>query len=162
MALTLKALNEDGTIDHNSTEPYNASEPLKRDYFTRKNDILLRLSAPYTVAIIMDGDENLLVSAHFSIIRAEPNRINSNYLHWWLTQNRKRFYKEASGGSMMGTISSGYIGQMEISLPSIAEQSIIGSIIQLSYREQRLLALLTVKKKLLIDGVLRNCVTPKE
>jgi restriction endonuclease S subunit len=161
-ALTLKALPENGMIDRDATEPYNAAVALKRDYFTRKGDVLLRLSAPYTATLILEGDKDLLVSAHFTIIRAKPKQLDPNYLHWWLAQNRKRFYKAASGGSMMGTISTGYVGQMEILLPPIAEQINIGNLIQLAYREQQLLVLLAKKKKQLVDGALRQYVSPKE
>jgi restriction endonuclease S subunit len=162
MTLTLKALTGNGMIDRNATEPYNAAVALKEDYFTHKGDILLRLSAPYTATIILEDSENLLVSAHFSIIRAKRSQLDPNYLHWWLIQNRKRFYKAASGGSMMGTISSGYVGQMEISLPPITAQINIGNLIQLTYREQQLLALLAEKKKRLVDSALRRYVSQKE
>jgi restriction endonuclease S subunit len=161
-ALTLKALTENGVIDLDATEPYNAVVTLKRDYFTHKGDILLRLSAPYTVTLILENEEDLLVSAHFSIIRVNRGQLDPDYLHWWLTRNRKRFYKAASGASMMGTISSGYVGQMDILLPPIAEQRNIGNLVQLVYREQQLLSLLAQKKKQLIDSALCSYTARKE
>ena len=153
-ALTLKALTESGEIDLDATEPYYAAVTLKREYFTHKGDILLRLNAPYTSALISKEDEDLLISSHFTIIRANQRIINPYFLHWWLTQNRKRFYRQASGGTMMGTISSGYVSKMEIILPSIDEQANIGTLIQLAYREQQLLTLLAEKKKQLINSAL--------
>jgi restriction endonuclease S subunit len=161
VALTLKALTENSMIDHEATEPYSTTVPLKREYFTYSGDILLRLSTPYTAALITKDDEDLLVSSHFTIIRAKQGQLDSRYLYWWLTQNRKRFYKAASGGTMMGTISSGYVGEMEIALPPITEQKNIGSLIQLANREQQLLALLAEKKKQLIDSTLRGYIARK-
>jgi restriction endonuclease S subunit len=159
--LTLKALTESGMINRDATEPYNAAVALKRDYFTNRGDILLRLSAPYTAALILENDEDLLVAAHFSIIRVKRGQLDPNYLHWWLTQNRKRFYRAASGGSMMGTISSGHIAQMAIMPPPIAEQKNIGNLIQLAYREQQLLTMLAEKKKQLVDGALCGYTSQK-
>lgn len=161
MALTLKALAESGMIDHEATEPYSAATALKREYFTHTGDVLLRLSAPYTAVLVTKYDENLLVSSHFTIIRVNQNHLDPYYLHWWLTQSRKRFYKAASGGTMMGTISAGYVGELEITLPPIAEQKNIGSLIQLAYREQQLLSQLAEQKKLLIDSTLRGYTARK-
>jgi len=155
-ALTLKALRDSGEIDMNATEPYYAAVELKREYFTHEGDVLLRLSAPYTSALILKENENLLISSHFAIIRVNQRRIDPCFLHWWLTQNRKRFYRHASGGTMMGTISSGYVSEMEIILPSIGEQANIGTFIQLAYREQRLIALLAEEKKQLVNSALRK------
>jgi hypothetical protein len=161
-ALTLKALPESGMIDHKATESYSAVVALKPAYFTHNGDVLLRLSAPYTATLIAEDNEDLLVSSHFTIVRVNQKHINPSYLYWWLTQNRKRFYKVASGGTMMGTISSGYVGQMEIALPPIAEQLNIGNLIQLAYHEQQLLALLAEKRKTLLDSALRSYTIQKQ
>jgi restriction endonuclease S subunit len=152
--MTLKALTGDGAIDRNATEPYNAVIELKREYFTQKDDVLLRLIAPYTAAIISEGNQDLLISSHFIIIRVKREYLDPYYLKWWLSQNRGRFYNAASG--IMGTISSGYVGEMEIVLPPISKQMNIGNLIRLAYREQQLLALLAEKKKQLINNILRG------
>lgn len=154
IALTLKAQTADGTIDHNSTEKYFATELLKQDYFTRVGDVLLRLSAPYTATCITDENKNLLVSAHFTIIRVEGDEIDPAYLKWWLTQNRKRFYQAASGVAIMGTISSGYVAEMKFSPPPIQQQRQAGQLLLLAQREQQLLDKLTDKKKILINALL--------
>lgn len=160
-ALTLKAVAESGTIIHDETEPYNAAVALKQEFFTHKGDVLLRLSAPYTAVLISDNDAGLLITSHFAIIRAFKKIVDPYYLHWWLTQNRKLFYKVASGGTMMGTISSGYVGEMEIILPSIDEQVNIGYLLQLTYREQKLLLLLAEKKKQIVNSILHYYIEQK-
>ncbi|MDR2682193.1 MAG: hypothetical protein LBB29_04075 [Holosporaceae bacterium] len=137
-------------------EPYNAFEPLKDEYFTRDNDILLRLSAPYTVALITECFIGLLISSHFAIIRAESKQVDSRFLYWWLLQNRQKFHKMASGGTMMGTISSGYIRKMLFTPPPIELQRKIGILFQLANREQRLLLRFAEVKKRLISGLLQN------
>jgi hypothetical protein len=159
-ALTLKALTEDGWIDREMTEPYDAATILKREYFTHEGDILLRLSAPYTAVLILKENEDLLVSSHFAIIRANGRRVAPYYLHWWLSQGRKRFYKQASGASMMGTISSGYISDMDFMPPQIDVQRQMGKLLQLSYREQELLDQLRTKKAMLVNAALNQIIKP--
>jgi len=159
-ALSLKDVAEDGQILLTGIENYSAVEPLKEEYFTREGDVLLRLSAPYTAVIITKKESGLLVPSHFAIIRTKK-MVDPRYLRWWLAKKRKWFYKVASGGTMMGTISSGYVAQMPFEPPPLEKQRKIGEIFELINREQQLHTLLMVKKKRLIDEVLLNFVNEK-
>jgi restriction endonuclease S subunit len=158
-ALNLKSVSYDGLIAMDMLEPYYATERLKREYLTRERDILIRLSVPYTAVWVGEGNIDLLVPAHFAIIRVKPRLIDSYYLHWWLTQKRQIFYKMASGGTMMGTISSGYISDMRIDPPPLEQQRLIGEYLRLAKREQELLTALTNKKQLLTDAVAHQIET---
>jgi restriction endonuclease S subunit len=106
--------------------------------------------------LITERFTELLVSSHFAIIRIENKQIDPHFLYWWLLQNRRKFYKMASGGTMMGTISSGYIRKMTFSPPSIELQQKMGNLLQLANREQRLLSRFAEAKKRLINGLLQN------
>ena len=154
-AISLKNLTEDGQILLAEVTNYCASSMLKGEYFTHNGDVLLRLSVPYTAVIISEKEAGLLVPAHFAIIR--PGKmLDSRYLHWWLMKNRKQFYMIASGATMMGTISSGYIAEMPFDPPVFEKQQKIGDLLSLASREQQLLSLLEVKKKQLIDAVIKS------
>ena len=156
-ALSLKNVTEDGQILLAEVENYCASEALKEEYFTHGDDVLLRLSAPYTAVLITEKEAGLLLPSHFAIIRTDKT-VDSRYLYWWLTKNKKRFYKIASGGAMMGTISSGYIAEMTFEPPSMKQQQKIGYLLRLANREQQLLYLLRIKKKQLIDTTLKKFI----
>jgi restriction endonuclease S subunit len=136
-------------------ENYYASEVLKGEYFTRNGDVLLRLSAPYTASLITEKETGLLVPAHFAIIRP-LKMLDSSYLHWWLMKNRKQFYMIASGATMMGTISSGYIAEIPFDPPAFEKQRKIGELLRLASHEQQLLSLLGAKKKQLIDAAIKS------
>ncbi|MCL2254577.1 MAG: restriction endonuclease subunit S [Lachnospiraceae bacterium] len=152
-ALSLKAFNDDGTINLEVAEPFCTTEPLKPEYFTRVGDVLIRLSAPYTAAVITEEYQNLLVSQHFSILRCTDGMINPQFLRWWLSNNRKRFYKSASGSTFLGTISTGYIGDLEFSPPSLEKQQAVGELLELAAREKELLLQLSVSKEKLINAI---------
>ena len=160
-ALSLKNVTTDGQILLADVEDYFASEALKREYFTRNGDVLLRLSAPYTAILITKEEADLLIPAHFAIIRTNK-AVDYRYLHWWLMKNRKRFYQMASGGTMMGTISSGYIADMPFEPPPIERQRQVARLLELSYREQQLLSALSEKKKQLTDATLIKIISEKE
>jgi len=156
-AISLKNVTEDGQILLTGIENYSAVEALKEEYFTKNGDILLRLSAPYTAAVVTEKEIDLLVPSHFAIIRTKE-MIDPNYLCWWFSKKRKWFNKVASGGAMMGTISSGYVAQMQFEPPPLDKQRIIGHMFELVNREQQLLLLLAKKKKQLVDEALINFV----
>jgi len=159
-SLSLKDITENGQVLLTEIENYSAFEALKEDYFTKEDDVLLRLSAPYTAVFITGKEAGLLIPSHFAIIRAKEE-VDPRYLRWWLEKNRKWFFKMASGGTTMGTISSGYVSQMPFDPPPLEKQRIIGELFELANREQRLLFLLALKKKQLIDKVLINFVNEK-
>jgi restriction endonuclease S subunit len=154
-AISLRNIVEGGYLLSEDVEIYQASEALKGEYFTHVGDILMRLSAPYTSALISENEKGLLVPSHFAIIRVNKDVIPA-YLHWWLMENRKRFYKVASGTSMMGTISSGYIADMPFAPPPHEIQKQIGELLSLANQEQKLLTTLAEKKKLLINTMLKS------
>jgi len=154
-ALSLKNVTEDGQILLTGIENYFAVETLKEEYFTKNGDVLLRLSAPYTAAVVTEKEINLLVPSHFAIIRTNE-MVDPRYLCWWLLKKRNWFYKAASGGTMMGTISSGYVARMQFEPPPLDKQRIIGHMFELVNKEQQLLLLLAKKKKQFVDEALIN------
>ena len=154
-ALSLKNVPEDGKILLCDIEDFFAGEVLKKEYFTCEGDVLLRLSAPYSAVLITEREVDLLIPAHFAIIRTYDS-LDPRYLCWWLTKNKKRFYQIASGGTMMGTISSGYIANMPFTPPPIEKQRQVARLLELSNREQQLLSALAKKKKLLVDAILNK------
>jgi len=152
-ALSLKNITEDGQILLTDIENYSTAEQLKEVYFTHSGDVLLRLSAPYTAVVITEKETNLVIPSHFAILRIKE-KVDPRYLRWFLEKKRCYFYKIASGGTMMGTISSGYVAQMPFEPPPLERQLKIGELFELLNREQRLLSLLAIKKKQLIDAAL--------
>jgi len=160
-ALSLKNVTDDGQILLSGLENYYTSETLKKEYFTRYGDVLLRLSAPYTTVLVTDEYANLLVPAHFAIIRAKKT-LAPHYLYWWLTKSKKRFYQMASGGTMMGTISSGYVADMPFEPPLIERQRQMAKLLELAKREQQLLSELSKRKKRLSDAILAKIANENE
>ena len=158
-ALSLKNVTEEGSIIKDEIEKFSSVEKLKAEYFTRKSDILLKLSAPYSVVLIKD-ETGLLIPSHFAIIRTN-NEVEPSYLHWWLCKNRNLFYQMASGGTIMGTISVGYVSEISIVLPPHKKKKALSDLIELSAREQALLTALAEKKQRLTDAIVKKHLREK-
>ena len=148
--LNLRCIANEGYIDKNYIEPYELSEELKDDYLTRMGDILIRLSAPYTAVLINKPELcGIVVPSHFAIIRVDERYALPGYVSWVLRREKNKItmMQNSSGSTAFGTISSGLISSLPITLLPLHEQQIIGELLCLSEREQELLQKLSEEKK---------------
>ena len=148
--LNLKCIANEGYIDKDYIEPYELSEELKDDYLTRMGDILIRLSAPYTAVLINKPELcGIVVPSHFAIIRVDERYALPGYVFWVLRREKNKItmMQNSSGSTAFGTISSGLISSLPITLLPLHEQQIIGELLYLSEREQELLQKLSEEKK---------------
>ena len=161
--LNLKCIANEGYIDESNIEPYELSEELKEDYLTRMGDILVRLSVPYT-AVLIDQPNlcGIVVPSHFAIIRVDERYAVPEYIFWSLRRDKNRItmMQNSSGSTAFGTISSGLIASLPITLLPLHEQQIIGDLLHLLEREQELLSKLAEEKKnystLLLNQIYNN------
>ncbi len=148
--LNLKCIANEGYIEKAYIEPYELSEELKEGYLTRMGDILIRLSAPYTVVMIDQPDLcGIVIPSHFAIIRVDKRYAVPEYVFWSLRRDKNRItmMQNSSGSTAFGTISSGLIASLSITLLPIQEQKIVGDLMILSEREQELMQMLATEKK---------------
>ena len=148
--LNLRCIANEGYIDKDYIEPYELSEELKDDYLTRMGDILIRLSAPYTAVLINKPELcGIVVPSHFTIIRVDERYALPGYVFWVLRREKNKItmMQNSSGSTAFGTISSGLISSLPITLLPLHEQQIIGELLCLSEREQELLQKLSEEKK---------------
>ena len=148
--LNLRCIANEGYIDKEYIEPYELSEELKDDYLTRMGDILIRLSAPYTAVMINKPELcGIVVPSHFAIIRVDERYALPGYVFWVLRREKNKItmMQNSSGSTAFGTISSGLISSLPITLLPLHEQQIIGELLCLSEREQELLQKLSEEKK---------------
>ena len=148
--LNLRCIANEGYIEKGYIETYELSEELKDDYLTRMGDILIRLSAPYTAVLINKPELcGIVVPSHFAIIRVDERYALPGYVFWVLRREKNKItmMQNSSGSTAFGTISSGLISSLSITLLPLHEQQIIGELLCLSEREQELLQKLSEEKK---------------
>ena len=147
--INLKCILPEGYLDLNYLEGYPAKEKLKPEVLTRKGDVLIRLSFPYT-SVLIDEDHmcNLLVPSHFAILRTDNKKILPEYILWFLRREStyQQILQNSSGSTAFGTISSGFIGSLNIRVLPIVKQKALGQLLLLSNKEQELLYRLAKEK----------------
>lgn len=149
--LNLKCIAAEGYVDVGFAEEYHAKEELKSEYFTQNGDVLIRLSFPYTSVLIDDKTCDFFVPSHFAIIRANRKKVLPEYILWFLRREvtYQQILQNSSGSTAFGTISSGFIGSLNIQVLSLKKQRILGQLLALSNKEQELLYNLAKEKAIL-------------
>ena len=142
--LSLRNIDDDvGAIEARSF-----TEKITDEFLTQKGDILLRLSAPYTVVFIEDdSDIGLLIPSHFAIIHAVG--VDPKYLYAMLDSDeiRKQLFIEGSMSTTLATISVKSISECKIPRISIQKQELIGQYHMEAKKELRLLHRLWAEKR---------------
>lgn len=145
--LTLKSINENGTINLECLENFVSKENLKREYFTEIGDIIVRLSHPYTAVVIDDRTKDILVPSHFAIIRCDETKINPDYLQWILNcEKTKNKISVSTSRSALGTIRPSFYLDFEIKVIPMESQKAIAKINYLWQNEVKLLDQLKEEK----------------
>lgn len=158
--LNLKCASSAGYLDLQYIEELPTIESLKSEYFTQMDDIIVRLSTPYT-AIMITKEEwcGYLVPSHFAIIRVDKNIASPEYILWILKREstRQKILQNISGSGAFGTINSKFFNSLTIRNLPLSKQQIIGQMQILSEKEQELLYKLIQQKeiynKLLVDKI---------
>lgn len=158
--LNLKCAASAGYLDLQYAEVLGTTEALKPEFFTQMDDILVRLSAPYTAIMITREDWcDYLVPSHFAIIRVDRTVALPEYILWSLKREAtmQKILQNISGSGVFGTINSKFFNTLTIRILPLNKQYIIGQMQILSEKEQELLHKLTAQKevynKLMIDKI---------
>ena len=135
--LSLRCIKEPGVLDVGLAEPYAANDELKLEFLTQQDDILVRLSAPYTAALVNKESTGYVVPSHFAIIRVDKSKVDPAYVLWILRQQStlKQIYQNVSGTIAFGTINSSFFNDLKIDIIPLEKQRLIGEILKLSERD---------------------------
>ena len=153
--LTLRSIRADGLIDSSEVDRYTSIEALDLDYVSHPEDIVIRLSSPYTAVLINEATSGIVISSNFVIVRANRNLILPEYLFWLLnTKQLKQQIFENSSSNMLGAIKPSYFCDIEIHRLSIQDQEKIATMNQLARKECQLLDQLSNEKSKLYTALI--------
>ncbi|CBK76653.1 Type I restriction modification DNA specificity domain [[Clostridium] cf. saccharolyticum K10] len=153
--INLRCIQQDGTIDLNEVDIYEAKEPLKKEYISQKGDIIVRLTAPYTAVLIDSTTSGMVISSNFVVIRVENDCLLPEYLFWLLnTQKIKRQMYENATSNMLGAVKAKFLTDFELQVLSVEDQFKIGQLNLLAQKESQLFKELVVEKTKYYDSLL--------
>lgn len=147
--LNLKSINEKGYIEDNLIEEFEANERIKSVYITKAEDIVVRLTYPFTAVLIDESHENLVIPSHFVVIRPDRKKLVPSYLYWLLnTEKIKQELQQNISSTMLGTIKPMSYAELNIEQISLSEQAQIGELYLLAKKEIQLLGQIMGQKEL--------------
>ena len=153
--INLRCIQQEGNIDLNKVDIYEARESLKKEYLSRQGDIVVRLTVPYTAVLIDDTTSGMVISSNFVVIRIEDKQLLPEYLFWLLnTQKMKHKIYENTTSNMLGAVKAKFLMEFELTLLPDEIQQKIGQLNLLAKKESHLLKELSIEKEKLYSGLL--------
>lgn len=153
--INLRCIQQEGTIQLNEADIYEAKEPLKEEYLSQSGDIIVRLTAPYTAVLIDETTSRMVVSSNFVVIRVEDESLLPEYLFWLLnTQKVKRKVYENTTSNMLSAVTAKFLTDFELTLLPLEDQYKIAQLNLLAKKENQLLKELATEKEKLYSYLL--------
>ena len=155
--INLKSILAEGVVDKETLDVFHAAEKLDGTYLTQTNDVLIRLSSPYTAVLIDEGTAGIVISSNFVVIHPDTSRLCPAYLFWLLSTEdmKKRVYASATS-NMLAAVKASFFSQLEITVPSMDKQMHMGQLYLLARQESALLRRLADAKQQLCDVILKQ------
>lgn len=158
--INLRCIQQEGTIQLNEADIYEAKEPLKGEYLSQSGDIIVRLTAPYTAVLIDETTSGMVISSNFVVIRIEDKQLLPEYLFWLLnTQKVKRKIYENTTSNMLGAVKAKFLMDFELTLLPLEDQYKIAQLNLLAKKESQLLKELATEKEKLYSCLLDSVYT---
>lgn len=153
--IQMRDLGDDNLVHLDEAARIELSDP-KSGYLVRAGDIIFRSRGQtYTAALLRENVSDTIVAAPLFLVRANTNKVLPEYLLWWINQASSQSYlASAARGTALKMISKQVLEDLEVSLPSLEEQSRVVRIFSLSSDEQQLLEELKELRALYVHGIL--------
>lgn len=134
---TLKSL-DDNKIDPNLFETIEVEKDINNRYLLKKGDIIMKISPPFSAAVIDFNCENLIGSSHFAIIRVNEE-FDSEYLSFILNGKhvRRQLMRLIEGGSL-SIIKISYLNEVKIRTRDKSEQKRYAKLFSLLMKRKEL------------------------
>lgn len=160
--LTLKSLDNSGTVNLDYVEPFCSFEKLADQIVCIKNDILIRMFAPLNPTIITDETAGFVVPSQIASIRITESSVTPQYLQFYLSQGKvlKKLALEETG-SIQRSIKINTLLNLDIPIPSIENQKKICEIVSLSKRRSMLFKSLEEQEQLMCEALINKMLNEK-
>ena len=146
--LNLRSVNQLGFIEKNCLDDFMSTEKIDDKYLARTGDIVIRLSTPFTAAVIDQDSQGVIITSLFAILRLTTHEVLPDYVAMYLNSEvmKKQYLKDASGSALQ-MIKTSAIKDYSIKIPTVNKQEQYIEINKLFIRESILLEELIENKK---------------
>lgn len=154
MLITLKNINDDGTIDSTMFEEFKSNDLLEEHYFTQEGDVLIRLSHPHSAVYINNECSGLLIPSYFAIIKVNQGIYLPEFIAWYLNSNKvKKELERSQSGSRIPSTNQNIIKTIPVSLTTMDKQRALIDIYRFHLKEIELYKSLMEEKEKWFSGL---------
>lgn len=137
--LTMRSLNEYGTLDFNELEVFPSTTELDASILTQKNDIIVKLFTPIFPTLVSEETEGLVIPSQLVVIRVFDDRVYPDYVRCYLaTPEISELMLSIEGWRSQRTIKVGTFADLEIPIPPIEKQKLISKMINADLKRKNL------------------------
>lgn len=152
--LNLKCVNDLGNIDEDYLDEFISKEQLENTYLTQREDIVIRLTEPYSAVYINENYEGLLVSSNFGIIRKKGNLYQMEFMKYYLNSIvGKKAIRKSAAGTALTAISIASLRDLEIDSYDLLTQEKFIEVNRLFENENTLHNKLIKERNRQLDGI---------
>ncbi len=157
--ITLKSFSNSITLESQYLDDFISAMEIDSIYLSQPGDIVVRLREPNTAVYINEASSGLLIPSLMVIVRVHDNRVNNEFLAYFLNskETRKALEKELKG-TTISMIKTKDLEKLEVVLPPIEEQESVVSLMKLFEKERQLLDILIDEKKQLSQTILDTII----
>jgi len=163
LLMQLGDLNTEGNIQSHTMLKVSQQDHFDK-FMVSAGEIVFRgRGAGFVAAVMPHAELPIVVASPLIIIRPNLKKVDPHYLVWAMTNDHaRRYYAEHSRGSNIVGIGKRDLDQLEIDLPPINVQKMIGQVEQLAAEEQRLLTRYQKAKSRLVEAMIVESINNKE
>ena len=137
------------------------AKPINEKALVKKGDILIKRLSPSSINLVMDNYKNAYVTSNIIIVRGNE-KIISDYLAAILeVQGLRTLKHHTKRGVTVQTISKKELSNINIPLPDIKTQKLLGKMWLLNKNKQKLLNDLAIKENNFIKSLFNTILTMK-
>ncbi len=147
--------------NYDNNEEYEEVKTLRNldNKLTQKGDLLIRLVAPNRIIYVDEKTENLLVPSHMCIIRGNRQKVNSEFLKWYLESDEGKSQMAIHIiGSSIQKISVIALRELEIPIIDIEKQNAIADLIKLWEKQKETLSQIIKEKEALYNNLIMEII----
>ena len=159
-ALALKSFEDGGWLNERGLDEFISYDNLDDKYLTKKDDVIIRLSAPYTSVCIVDSQEGFAIPSNFAVIRINNPSFNPEFVSVFLNMELVlKKLSQSAFGTTIPLIKTSSLKDLDINGLPLDTQKKIVELNKLQIKEKKLLAALMSEKDKLMKSSLNKILS---
>ena len=121
--ITIRSLGNGNGIEEDLLEKININDVITNRHLSAENDVILRLSYPFTAVVIKSSTRDLVIPSNLCILRGIDKKVLPEYLCIFLNSSiAKKQFSVFTSQSTIPTIKIGMVGEIDIEIPPLETQ----------------------------------------